>query len=81
MKKLYQSIRLRMEFPSMLDIAVAVIVTLLFGNLTGEIVSRPINSYVQALFMLGTLALTVITIRMIALWIIEYTNQNQNPKS
>lgn len=81
MKKLYQNIRLRMEFPSLLDIAVAVIVTLLFGNLAGEIISRPINSYVQASFMLGTLTLTVITIRMIALWIIEYVNQNQTPKS
>ena len=74
MKKLYQNVRLRMEFPSIADIVIAVIVTLLFGNLTGEIVSRPINSYVQASFMLGTLALTVITIRMIALWVIEYTN-------
>jgi hypothetical protein len=74
MKKLYQNVRLRMEFPSIADIVIAVIVTLLFGNLTGEIVSRPINSYVQASFMLGTLALTVITIRMIALWIIEYVN-------
>jgi len=74
MKKLYQNIRLRMEFPSLLDISVAVIVTLLFGNLAGEIISRPINSYVQASFMLGTLALSIITIRMIALWVIDYTH-------
>jgi|688.fasta_scaffold178623_4 hypothetical protein len=74
MKKLYQTIRLRMEFPSLLDIAVALTITVLLGNLTGEIVSRPINSYVQASFMLGTLALGIITIRMIALWIMEYIN-------
>ncbi len=78
MKKLYQSIRLRMELPSPSDIVVALIITVLFGNLTGEIVSRPINSYVQAAFMLGSLALGIITIRMIALWIMEYTRLNKN---
>jgi hypothetical protein len=78
MKKLYQSVRLRMEMPSLVDIAIALIITVLFGNLTGEIISRPINSYVQALFMLGSLTLIVITTRMIGLWIIEYARLNKN---
>jgi uncharacterized membrane protein YoaK (UPF0700 family) len=78
MKNLYRNIRLRMEIPSGIDILVAAILTVICGNITGEIVSRPINSYVQAACMLLTAALGIITLRMIALWIYEYvTNKNK----
>jgi hypothetical protein len=78
MKKLYRNIRLRMEIPSGIDVLAALFLTLMCGNITAEIVSRPINSYMQAACMLLTIALGIITLRMIALWIFEYvTNKNK----
>lgn len=78
MKNLYQMISDRVSNPSGVDVVIAVIITILFGNLTGEVISREFNSYLQAGMMIGTLFVGVLTIRMTAVYIYNYINQNQN---
>jgi len=78
MKNLYEMIRSRISDPVGIDVIVAVIITIIFGNITGEVVSRDYNSYIQASMLLGTLALSFITVRMSGLWFYNYlTNKNK----
>jgi hypothetical protein len=72
MKQFYQMIRSRIEKPTGVDVIIAVIITFLVGNLTGEIVSREFNSYIQASMLLGTVYLAFITMRMTGVWVYEY---------
>jgi undecaprenyl pyrophosphate phosphatase UppP len=74
MKQIIQMIRNRIDEPSPMDILVAFIVTLTIGTFSGEIISRPVNSYIQAGSMLVTLALIFITMRMSILWLIKKVN-------
>lgn len=78
MKNLFQLFKSHMTNPTGYDVIVAVFVTVIFGNMTGEIVSRDYNSYFQAIMLLGTLALTIVSVRMIGVWVINYiTNKNK----
>ena len=71
-------IRSRISDPMGIDVILAAIITIIFGNITGEIVSRDYNSYFQASMLLGTLALSFTTIRMIAVWVYNYvTSKNK----
>ncbi len=64
--------------PTAVDIICAIIITIAAGNFTGEIISRPINAYVQAICMLVTVMFGIIALRMITVWIYEYvTNKNK----
>ena len=78
MKQFYQMISDRVSNPSGADVTIAMIITILIGNLTGEVVSREFNSYLQAGMMFGTLFVGFLTIRMTAVYIYNYINQNQN---
>jgi hypothetical protein len=78
MRNLYEMIRSRISDPMGIDVILAAIITITFGNITGEVVSRDYNSYFQASMLLGTLALSFITIRMIAVWVYNYvTSKNK----
>ena len=69
MKNQNSSIRSRIESPKLFDVIVAVIITLLFGTFSGEVISRPVNSYLQAICVLGSIVLLAISLRMIFTWI------------
>jgi len=74
MKNLYEKIRLRIANPSGVDVIVAALVAIIFGNLTGEVVSREYNSYFQASMLLGTVTLSFIAVRMFAMWLYNFVN-------
>ena len=78
MKELYQEIRLRIANPTGVDLVVAFLLWLITGNITGEIVSRPVNSYIQASMMILSVFLTIVFLKMIAAWIFNFvTNKNK----
>lgn len=78
MKELYQEIRLRIANPTSVDLVVAFLLWLITGNITGEIVSRPVNSYIQASMMILSVFLTIVFLKMIAAWIFNFvTNKNK----
>ena len=78
MKELYQEIRLRIANPTSVDLVVVFLLWLITGNITGEIVSRPVNSYIQASMMILSVFLTIVFLKMIAAWIFNFvTNKNK----
>lgn len=66
----------RVSNPTGADVTIAMIITILFGNLTGEAVSREFNSYLQASMLLGSLFLGIMTIRMTAIYIFNHVNNS-----
>jgi len=59
-------------------LVVAFLLWLITGNITGEIVSRPVNSYIQASMMILSVFLTIVFLKMIAAWIFNFvTNKNK----
>ena len=67
----------RLKKPTWVEITISSIVTFLIGNLTGEIVSRPYNSFFQGFMLLLTLAASILTFRLIAMWTTDYvTNKD-----
>jgi len=75
MKQIYQMISARVQHPTVIDVIVAMIITILFGNLTGEVVSRDFNSYIQASMALITIFLAIMSIRMTGIYIFNYLNK------
>lgn len=68
----------RLENPTWIEITISAIVTLLIGNITGEIVSRPYNTYFQSLMMLVTLVSSIFTFRLIVKWTTTYVTNNKD---
>lgn len=68
----------RLKNPTWIEITLSAIVTFLVGSITGEIVSRPHNTYFQSLMMLITLASSIFTFRLIVKWTTEYVTNNKD---
>jgi len=67
----------RLKKPTWIEITISTIVTFLIGNLTGEIVSKPYNSFFQGFMLLLTLVVSILTFRLIALWTTDYVTNKE----
>lgn len=68
----------RIANPAGVDVLTIFLVWLIIGNATGEIVSRPVNSYIQASMMILTIYVTYIFLKMWVKWIYNFvTNKNK----
>jgi hypothetical protein len=75
MKQIYQMIADRVRNPTVIDVVISMIITILFGNLTGEVVSRDFNAYIQASMVLITIFLAITSVRMTGIYIFNYINK------
>ena len=75
MKQIYQMIADRVRNPTVIDVVISMIITILFGNLTGEVVSRDFNTYIQASMVLITIFLAITSVRMAGIYIFNYINK------
>ena len=78
MKRLYKFIQERISTSSTIDVIVALILNLIIGSITAEIISRPINSYIQAAFCLLTLFMSIVTLKMIFTRVMDYIHEINN---
>ena len=72
---IYQMIADRVRYPTVIDVVISMIITILFGNLTGEVVSRDFNTYIQASMVLITIFLAITSVRMAGIYIFNYINK------
>jgi hypothetical protein len=67
----------RIKNPGWVEITISVVVTILLGNLTGEVVSRDYNSYFQGFLMFLSLCSGILSIRIVATWVNNYVTSNE----